>query len=194
MSHNRKTNRDHALKSQRPMVEDEAIAAQLEALVTPAMTAQENYYRRLGLRDRILNLPLMVAALLTLLWRDVASVRELSRILGREGCLWCPPTQVSQQALSQRFLTFPAELFERVFKELLPHLRQAWYSRTVSTEPESIQFARRLFEQIWIADSSTLEALFRLPQKFRNSPQRSISRKDDSGHRFNHPLADRDWI
>ena len=82
MSHNRKTNRDHALKSQRPMVEDEAIAAQLEALVTPAMTAQENYYRRLGLRDRILNLPLMVAALLTLLWRDVAGVRELTRILG----------------------------------------------------------------------------------------------------------------
>jgi hypothetical protein len=38
MSHNRKTNRDHAKKSQRPMVEDDAIAAQLEALVTPAIT------------------------------------------------------------------------------------------------------------------------------------------------------------
>ena len=66
MSRTRKTNRDHAKKSQRPMVEDEVVAAQLEALVTPAITAQENYYRRLGLRDRILNLPLMVAALLTL--------------------------------------------------------------------------------------------------------------------------------
>jgi len=66
MSHNRKTNRDHAKKSQRPMVEDKVIGTQLEALVTPAITAQENYYRRLGLRERILNLPLMVAALLTL--------------------------------------------------------------------------------------------------------------------------------
>jgi hypothetical protein len=66
MSHKRKTNRDHAKKSQRPMVEDEVVAAQLEALVTSAITALENYYRRLGLRDRILNLPLMVAALLTL--------------------------------------------------------------------------------------------------------------------------------
>jgi hypothetical protein len=28
------------------MVEDEVAAAQLEALVTPAITAQENYYRR----------------------------------------------------------------------------------------------------------------------------------------------------
>ncbi len=67
MSNNRKLNRDHAKKTQRPMVEDEVIANQLEALVTPAVTAQENYYRQLGLRDRILNLPLMVAAVLTLL-------------------------------------------------------------------------------------------------------------------------------
>ncbi len=35
------------------MVEDEAIANQLEALLTPAITNQENYYRQLGLRDRI---------------------------------------------------------------------------------------------------------------------------------------------
>ena len=48
------------------MVEDEVIAAQLEKLVTPVITAQENYYRKLGMRDRILNLPLMVAAVLTL--------------------------------------------------------------------------------------------------------------------------------
>jgi hypothetical protein len=102
------------------MVEDEVVAAQIEALVTPAITAHENYYRRLGLRDRILNLPLMVAALLTLLWRDVAGVRELTRILGREGCLWCPPTQVSQQALSQRFLTFPAELFVLGIQRITP--------------------------------------------------------------------------
>ncbi len=67
MSNNRKLNRDHAKKTQRPMAEDEVIANQLEALLTPAITAQENYYRQLGLRDRILNLPLMVAAVLTLL-------------------------------------------------------------------------------------------------------------------------------
>ncbi len=55
----------------------------------------------------------MVAAVLTLLWRDVASATELTRILSREGFLWCNSAQVSQQALSSRFLTFPAELFER---------------------------------------------------------------------------------
>jgi hypothetical protein len=68
MPRKRKTNRDHAKRQQRPMMEDEAIAAQLEQLVTPALIAQEKYYRQLGMRDRILNLPLMVAAVLTLIW------------------------------------------------------------------------------------------------------------------------------
>ncbi len=80
------------------MVEDEVIANQLEALLTPAITNQENYYRQLGLRDRILNLPLMVAAVLTLLWRDVPGVTELTRLLAREGVLWCNPTQISRTA------------------------------------------------------------------------------------------------
>ena len=43
------------------MVEDEVIAQQLEALLTPAITVQENYYRQLGFWDRILNLPFMVS-------------------------------------------------------------------------------------------------------------------------------------
>ena len=87
MSHSRKTNRNHAKKTQRPMVEDEIIADQLEALLTPAITRQENYYRQLGLTDRILNLPFIVAAILTLLRRDVAGVTELTIMLGREGFL-----------------------------------------------------------------------------------------------------------
>ena len=119
MSVSRKTNRDHAKKTNRPMVEEEVIASQLEALLTPAITVQENYYRQLGLRDRILNLPLMVAAVLTLLWPDVAGVTELTRMLARDEFLWCSPKSVSQQAISQRFLTFPACLFEKVFKDLL---------------------------------------------------------------------------
>ncbi len=157
----RKTNRDHAKKKQRPMVEDKAIALQLEALLTPAITSQENYYRQLGLRDRILNLPLMVAAVLTLLWRDVAGVTELTRILAREGFLWCNPTQVSQQAVSNRFLTFPAELFERVFKDLLPYLKLSWKKRERRLLPESVEFTRSKFDKIWIVDSSVLEALFK---------------------------------
>ena len=103
----------------------------------------------------------MMAAVLTLLWRDVAGVRELTRILARDGFLWCNPTKVSQQAVSQRFLTFPEELFEKVFKDLLPSLRTAWHSRNKRPLPESIQFTLSKFEKIWIIDGSILEALFK---------------------------------
>jgi len=170
MSRSRKSNRDHAKKKQRPMIEDEVIATQLEQLLTPAITAQENYYRQLKLRDRILNLPLMVAMVLTLLWRDVAGVRELTRLLAREEVLWCDRTSVSQQALSQRLLTFPAELFERVFKELLPKLKSTWYSRQNRPLPESVQFGLSRFERIWIADGTTLEALFKKLKSLEEVP------------------------
>ena len=159
------------------MVEDEAMASQLEALLTPAITAQENSYRQLGLRDRILNLPLMVAAVLTLLWRDVAGVTELARMLAREGFLWCSPKTVSQQALSQRFLTFPACLFEKVFKDLLPHLTAAWHTRKSRPIPESVQFTLSKFERVWIVDCSTLEALFRKLGSLEDVPKGQLAGK-----------------
>ncbi|HEY9610324.1 hypothetical protein [Allocoleopsis sp.] len=49
MSVSREKNRDNAKKTTRPMLEDEVLASQLEALLTPAITAQDNYYRQLGL-------------------------------------------------------------------------------------------------------------------------------------------------
>ncbi len=121
----RKTNRDHAKRQQRPMQEDEAIAAQISALLTSALAKQKKYCRQLGLRDRILTLPLMVTAVLTMLWRDVAGVRELTRMqearrifMVRAGFARSlrDRLQVSQQALSTRFLIFPAELFAHGFE------------------------------------------------------------------------------
>ena len=136
----RKITRDHAKKKQRPMVEDRVIAEHLTALLTPTITSQSRFFRELGLRARILTLPLMVAAVLTLLWRDVAGVTELGRLLETEGFLWCNPTKVSQQALSQRFLTFPAILFQRIFHEILPKLKARWSARHNRPLPESVQF------------------------------------------------------
>ncbi len=166
----RKTNRDHAKKQHQPAVEDEIVAAQLEQLLTPAIFAQSNYYRQLGLRNRILNLPLMLAAVLTLLWRNVAGVRELTRMLEREGFLWCAPTRVSNQALSERFLTFPAELFERVFKEILVEFRAKWYSRNQRTLPASIEFTSAKFERIWACDGSTMESIFKKLESLADVP------------------------
>ena len=81
-------------------------------------------------------------------------------MLAREDLLWCKATIVSQQALSQRFLSFPATLFEQVFLDLLPQFKQRWKQREHRPLPASVQYAHQHFDNIWIADSSTLEALF----------------------------------
>lgn len=161
MSKSKRLNRDHAKKTQRPMVEDRVIAEHLTALLTPTIRSQSRFFRELGLRDKILTLPLMVGAVLTLLWWDVPGVTELTRLLETEGFLWCGKIKVSQQALSQRFLTFPAVLFERIFTEILPTLKIRWSNRHNRPLPESVQFTLSKFENIWCADGSTLESLFR---------------------------------
>ena len=74
-----------------PSVDNEAVESRLKALLTPVIWQQVAYYRQLGLRDRILNLPLMVALVLTLLWRQVPSVHELTRLLARETCCGAKP-------------------------------------------------------------------------------------------------------
>ena len=99
------------------------------------------------------------------------------RRLGRIRFLWCSPTSVSQQAVSQRFLTFPAELFERVFKQLLPELRKAWHSRNNRPMPASLQFTLSKFERILIADGSTLEALFRKLKSLQDIPPGQLAGK-----------------
>jgi IS4 transposase len=166
----RKSNRDHAQRKQRPMVEDKVIAEYLTSLLTPSIKSQSKFFRQLGLRERIITLPLMVAAVLTLLWRNVPGVTELTRLLEKEGFLWCEPTQVTQQAMSQRFLTFPAVIFERIFQEILPQLTKRWEERKARPLPESVQFTLKKFKKIWIVDGSTLEALFRKLKSLEEVP------------------------
>ena len=114
-------NPDHVRRTNRPSPDNAVITERLKSLVTPAVFGQLAYYRSLGLRDRILSLPVMVAALLLLLWRQVPSVCELARVLGREDLFWTPRVAVTQQALSQRFLTFPAAVLAAGAPRPAPH-------------------------------------------------------------------------
>jgi hypothetical protein len=66
----KRNNRDHARKQQCPSRSNEAIVEQLQALLTPSVNNQRLYFRQLGLRNRILNLSLMLAAVLTLRYGD----------------------------------------------------------------------------------------------------------------------------
>ena len=167
----RKTgNPDHIRRRNVPGLDNEAIEAQLRELLTPAITGQMAYYRQLGLGSRILTLPLMVAAVLTILWRQVPSVHEVTRMLAREDLLWGQAVKVTQQSLSERFLVFPAELFERVLKGLLPKLKERWQQRQKRPLPPAVRVARQDFDQIWAADGSTLEALFRKLKVLQDVP------------------------
>src|SRR5437763_776387 len=101
---------------------DAQVTAHLTQIVHPATLAQVAHYHQAGLRERVLTLPVMVALVLSMIWRQIGSVGELTRLLCREGFLWCSPTQVSQQALSERLRVFPAALFRRVLEDVLPQL------------------------------------------------------------------------
>jgi len=73
----------------------------------------------------------------------------------------CHATKVSQQALSERFLTFPAAIFlSGCLKSCCHGPTTELAEQKQATLPDSIKFAKRHFERIWVADGSTLEALF----------------------------------
>ena len=135
------------------------VEARLTELVSPATYALLDHYHRLGLRERILTLPVSVALVLTLVWRQVPSVMELVRLLAREDLLWVPPTHVSQQAIDQRLRTLPGALFAELWTRILPHLHARATARTRPFTPV-VRRTLRHFPRIWIVDASTLEALF----------------------------------
>jgi hypothetical protein len=142
------------------MPPDEQIAARLRELIHPATLAQVAHFHQMGLRERILTLPIMVALVLSMIWRQVPSACELVRVVRRELVLWAPRFKVSQQAFSQRLRTLPAELFLQVFLSLLPGLHAAWQQRQRPL-PAEIAWAQAHYTQVAATDGSTLDALLR---------------------------------
>src|SRR4249920_736044 len=84
------------------------IEAELFALLSPALLAPRllersdpgNPQRRIRLRARLLTLPVMVALVVSLVWRRLAALAEVQRVLAREGLLWVQPLQVSARAIT----------------------------------------------------------------------------------------------
>ena len=78
--HTRAIQRD---RSKRPTVgpPDDKIQERLEQMIHPATYAQIAGYQALGLRERVLTLPVMVAFVLSLMWRHLGSVSEAVRTL-----------------------------------------------------------------------------------------------------------------
>lgn len=169
-------NADHVRRHNRPTVNNEVVEQRLKNLVSKHVFGQMSYFQGLKLRNRILGLPVMLAVVLTMLWRQVPSVHELRKLICREEFLWCRWLKVSQQALSKRFLNFPAELFKRVYLDLLPLLKQRALERT-RPQPESITLAQKHFSDILAVDGSSLEALFRKLKSLKDVPAGTLAGK-----------------
>src|SRR3990167_2779195 len=132
--HTRAIQRD---RSKRPATAppDEQVEARLTELIHPATSAQVEANRAMGLRHRILTLPVMVAFVLSLIWRQLGSVSEAVRALKTEGVLWVEAFKVSQQAVSERLRTFPPILFYRVLMDVLPRMQTRWQARRRPVPP-----------------------------------------------------------
>jgi hypothetical protein len=152
--------RDHARPRNQPTSLAPVLQQHLTELVQPATYAVVDQYHRLGLRERILSLPVMVSLVLTLIWRQVPAVATLVQMLAREEVLWSPPIHVSQQALSLRLRLLPASLFRSVVETVLPTLQERAAARSRPLPP-AVCRARAHFTQLWIVDATKLEALFR---------------------------------
>jgi hypothetical protein len=152
--------RDHARPRTVPAPTTQQMDAHLQLLLFPAVFGLRDRYRAAGYRERILSLPVMVGILLSLVWRQIASLSELQRVLARESLLWVEPTEISQQALSARLNVLPADLFAEVWAAVAPELHQRAAQRPTA------QAALRAtlhpdYERVWILDSTRLEAVFK---------------------------------
>jgi hypothetical protein len=138
----------------------EDIQKLLEQIVSPITYSQIDSYKAMGLRQRILTLPVMMAFVLSLIWRHVGSVTDAIRELNQRGILWARPTVVSQQAVSERLRSFPPELFRKVLLDILPQMQQRWAERKRPMSA-AMQWATQKFSKVLILDGSTLDALLR---------------------------------
>ena len=171
--HTRAIQRD---RTKRPLAgpPDEQVTARLTEIVHPATLNQVGYYHQLGLRERTLTLPVMVALVLSLIWRQVSGVSELVRLVRTEVLLWAPPRKISQQSLSERLCTLPSALFLRVLLSLLPFLQSRWSQRPRPLPPV-IAWAQARYTQLAVGDGSTLDALIRKVGLLRDLPANPLA-------------------
>lgn len=158
--HTRAIQRD---RSKRPIVAPppEQVSDRLREVILPATQAeQDKAHATFGVRVRKLTLVVMMAFVLSLIWRQVGSISEGVRLLNTEGLLWAAVVTVSQQAMSQRLGSLPAELFLRVLVAVLPLFHARWKERQRPLPPE-LAWAQAHYSHVLACDGSTLDALLR---------------------------------
>ncbi|BAY21289.1 transposase [Calothrix sp. NIES-2100] len=144
-----------------PVPPIEEIEKKIFSLLSPVSFKPLRLYedeQKKKFRDRILTLPMMMAIVVSLVYRQIPGLREVQRVLSQEGLLWVERIEVSAQAVSKRLRTLPIELFAQIFAQVMERINNQPKNQAI---PENWQLVSQKFTVIWIADGSTLEALRR---------------------------------
>lgn len=133
----------------------------LKKILPPVAEAQQSAYEKAKMRNRVLNLNVMVILVVAMIWQQVGSgPSEMARLLQMGSVLWLPALQVSQQAISLRLACFPASMFLGMLQALLVVLHERWQSRQRPL-PKEVAWVAALYSRILIVDGSTLDVLIR---------------------------------
>ena len=157
------SNPDFRRRSQVPGPAIEEIEQSLYKLLSPSLLAPRQMERHnpdkpakpIRMRVRLLSLPVMMAIIVSLVFRRLPSLAEAQRILVRDGLLWVSPLKVSQQAINRRLDTMPAAIVGQLFGEVCERLK----AQPPRELPQSWKHLEGRFTAIYVADGSTLEEL-----------------------------------
>jgi hypothetical protein len=175
MAHKQTRHRSHSdfrHRSQLPLPAVEDVEQRLLDVLSPSLLAPRQLERRdprqpqrlIRMRQRLLTLPVLVAIIVSLVWRRVPSIAEVQKVLAREGLLGVAPLRVSPQAITKRLDVLPAAVMGQLFAEVC--------TRIQAQPPPPLPHpswapVREAFPRIALVDGSTLEALRKKTQLLR---------------------------
>jgi hypothetical protein len=153
-----------------PAVEE--VEQRLLDVLSPSLLAPRQLERRdprqpqrlIRMRQRLLTLPVIVAIIVSLVWRRVSSIAEVQKVLAREGLLGMVPLQVSPQAITKRLDVLPAAVMGQLLAEV--------WARLQAQAPPAVPHprwapVRERFSLLALVVGSTLEALRKKTQVLR---------------------------
>jgi len=158
------SHRDFRHRSQIPLPAVEDVEQRLLDVLSPSLLAPRQLERRdprqpqrlIRMRQRLLTLPVIVAIIVSLVWRRVPSIAEVQKVLTREGLLGVAPLRVSPQAITKRLDVLPAAVMGQLFVEVCTRLQA---QAPPALPHPSWAPVRAHFPLLAIVDGSTLEAL-----------------------------------
>jgi hypothetical protein len=112
-------------------------------------------HRLIRMRQRLLTLPVIVAIIVSVVWRRVPSIAEGQKVLAHEGLLGVAPRRVSPQAITKRLDVRPAAVRGQLFAEVWTRLQAQPPPPLPHPSWAPVQEA---FPRIALVDGSTREA------------------------------------